>query len=361
MVQGHPPRIIPKGTISTDFQNIFDMFAQIYDDITYGNDYIIMRNTTLEKELHFYFNGTAGKVHYIGGWNYIGTWVYMSIYPKYIETLSTGLNVLSFQSDFVTDITSTVTVTTSGPGVEYIFAGLSHNPVNESLPIGTPLWYFDQLIINSSLITGNITMTITFPWSIDLSMVDLHLFAWDMGGTLEWTEPPPEVYDAIIYNYITNSITIENPPIPFPIISAISYENVPPSSFLLDSTAESPDDDGNFTLTWDAALGAESYSVYEYISYITVYNGSLTPLATDITSLSLPLTGYSNGTYYFIVVAHNTNGDTLSNCITVVVEIPPVDGDGDGDGIIPGYPLYLLLIVVGVITSILIRRKHKKL
>ncbi len=361
VAKGCPPLIFPKGTISTDFQDAFSIFTTIFDYVTYGNDYIIMRNTTLGRELHFYFDGAAGKVHYIGGWNYMGAWVYMSIYPKYIETLSTGLNVFTFQSDLVTDITSTVTVTTSGSGVEYIFAVLSHNPVNESLPIGTPLWYFDQLIINSSLITGNITMTVTFPWSIDLSMVDLHFFAWDMGGTLEWTEPSPEVYDAIIYNYVTNSIIIENPPIPFPIISAISYENVPPGSFSLDSTAESPDDDGDFTLTWDAALGAESYSVYEYSSYITVINGSLTRRADHITSLSLPLTGYNNGTYYFIVVAHNANGDTLSNCITVVVEIPPEDGDGDGDGIIPGYPLYLLLIVVGVITSILTRRKHKKL
>jgi len=139
---------------------------------------------------------------------------------------------------------------------------------------------------------------------------------------------------------------------------------LPPGDFTLDSNAGSPDDDGNFTLTWDASDGAVTYSVYRYSSYITEYNSSLVLVATDITSLSLSLTGYSNGTYYFIVEAHNAYGDTLSNCIEVIVAIPPEedgDGDGDGDGVIPGYPLYLLLTFFVVITSILIKKKRRKL
>ncbi len=64
--------------------------------------------------------------------------------------------------------------------------------------------------------------------------------------------------------------------------------------------------------------------------------------------------------FYFIVVARNATGEPLSKCIEVVVEIPP-EGDGDGDKVIPGYPLYLLLTFFVIITSILIKRKRKKL
>ncbi|MFX1502875.1 MAG: hypothetical protein ACFFDH_18080, partial [Promethearchaeota archaeon] len=106
----------------------------------------------------------------------------------------------------------------------------------------------------------------------------------------------------------------------------LNRENPPdesPGAFTLSSDADDPDDDGKFTLTWGAADGAMNYSVYEYSSYITVINGSLTTLATSITNLSRSLTGYTNGTYYFIVVAHNAQGDTLSNCHKVIVAVPP--------------------------------------
>ena len=131
-----------------------------------------------------------------------------------------------------------------------------------------------------------------------------------------------------------------------------------PSDFLLESDAETPDNDGSFTLIWGAP-GAVNYTVYEYSSYITVINSSLgLPLASEITDLYLPITGYSNGTYYFIVVAHNANGDTLSNCLIVIVGIPPEE---PSDGVIPGYPIYLLLTFFTVMTAILIMKKREKL
>ncbi|GAH70603.1 unnamed protein product [marine sediment metagenome] len=99
---------------------------------------------------------------------------------------------------------------------------------------------------------------------------------------------------------------------------------MPPGDFILSSNAGTPDDDGNFDLTWESADGALTYSVYEYSSYITEINGSLTLLGAGITDLSLALSGYTNGLYYFIVVAHNNYGETLSNCIEVVVQIPGI-------------------------------------
>ncbi|MHA1443102.1 MAG: hypothetical protein ACTSPK_14765, partial [Candidatus Heimdallarchaeota archaeon] len=72
---------------------------------------------------------------------------------------------------------------------------------------------------------------------------------------------------------------------------------------------------------------ANNYSVYRSSSFITEIDGSLTLLADEITDLTLALTGYEDGTYYFIVVAHNNHGDTLSNCIEVNVELPAPPGD----------------------------------
>ncbi|MFX0008806.1 MAG: CARDB domain-containing protein [Candidatus Hermodarchaeota archaeon] len=99
-----------------------------------------------------------------------------------------------------------------------------------------------------------------------------------------------------------------------------------PYPFILTTNAGTPDADGSFDLTWTSSYNAENYSVYRYSYFIFEINESLTSLADEITDLSLPLSGYSDGTYYFIVVAHNIHGDTLSNCIQVNVEIVPPPG-----------------------------------
>ena len=91
--------------------------------------------------------------------------------------------------------------------------------------------------------------------------------------------------------------------------------NPPPGLFTLSSNAGTPDTDGSFTLTWTSSYGANIYSVYSYFDYI------YTPLAEEITDLSLPLGGYLDGTYYFIVVAYNAYGETLSNYLKIDVEI----------------------------------------
>ncbi|MHA1109691.1 MAG: BspA family leucine-rich repeat surface protein [Promethearchaeota archaeon] len=96
----------------------------------------------------------------------------------------------------------------------------------------------------------------------------------------------------------------------------------PPSVFDLSSDADTPDSDGSFTLTWTSSTNATHYSVYHYSSYITEINGSLTILLDQTTDLTLPLSEYSGGTYYFIVVASNDYDDTLSPCIGITISIP---------------------------------------
>jgi hypothetical protein len=132
-----------------------------------------------------------------------------------------------------------------------------------------------------------------------------------------------------------------------------TYVDIPPGDFILSSNAGTPDDNGNFDLTWTSSDNALTYSVYRYSSYITEINGSLTLLGDGITDLSLALSGYTDGTYYFIAVAHNAYGDTLSNCIEVTIQIP-------SDGEIPGYNLYFIFAAIGIISAITIRKRRKK-
>jgi surface protein len=130
----------------------------------------------------------------------------------------------------------------------------------------------------------------------------------------------------------------------------------PPEDFLLSSTAGNPDIDGTFNLDWTYSTGANNYSVYRHSSYITEINGSVTLLADEITDFTLLCSSYSDGTYYLIVVAHNNDGDTLSNCIMVTVVRE--DGSPDNPLVIPSFNLVLIIAVLGVTISLVIKKKH---
>jgi len=133
-----------------------------------------------------------------------------------------------------------------------------------------------------------------------------------------------------------------------------------PGTFNLGSDAGTPDNDGTFSLIWSPSDLAKNYSVYMYLRYITEINGSLTLLADGITTHSLTLSGYTDGIYYFIVVAHNEYGDMLSNCYRVEIEtiysaLPEIS-------ITWGFSLIGLLIFNIVITrekGIKIKKKQK--
>lgn len=112
----------------------------------------------------------------------------------------------------------------------------------------------------------------------------------------------------------------------------------PPGNFTMNSTAESPDLDGKFNLTWTESIGADNYSVYmsdspiEYISK----KFDLLDYQTATTPFSMSL---KKGEYYFRVVAYNETGETMS-LDDVHVSIPGPDafsldsnaGDPDTDG-----------------------------
>ncbi len=95
-----------------------------------------------------------------------------------------------------------------------------------------------------------------------------------------------------------------------------------PGNFSLDSTAESPDPDGSFNLTWSNSVGADNYSVYLYDKPITYINKSLTLLANQNATTPFSISGLESGDYFFVVVAYNETGETLSNNVNVTVELP---------------------------------------
>ncbi len=114
---------------------------------------------------------------------------------------------------------------------------------------------------------------------------------------------------------------------------------IPPGSFSLSSDADTPDTDGLYNLIWTSSSGADNYSIYVYDKFITEINSSLTLLA-DQTAISPYEINTPNGIYYYIVVADNNNGNTLSNCIEIIVELPPSSfflssdaGNPDIDGV----------------------------
>lgn len=133
----------------------------------------------------------------------------------------------------------------------------------------------------------------------------------------------------------------------------------PPSSFTLSSNAGSPDDDGAFTLTWTSSSGANNYSIYQYSSFITAINGSLTLLASETNSLSQPTIGYSDGTYFFIVVAFNDSGNKTSNVLIIIVELTVDTSTTPGTPGIPGFNLMIVGLVIGIVSVILIKKKSK--
>ena len=223
------PLYFPEGTVATDFQILFDMLAFMWDYTIYSPGQIIMRNTTANKELQMHFDETTGRMTYLGGDNMMGPdWFYMSVYPEYIVHLDTGTtNYFILQSDFSIDATVIVNIDTAtgGPGVDYLYALLPFNPIGIPLPNGTALLYMDTKITDHTQIVGNVSMTVGLPSSLDLSTLEIFLYAWNMSGTSEWDEPPPDFWYLVTFDYSANSITFEFPmDSPWAVISAMSYQ-----------------------------------------------------------------------------------------------------------------------------------------
>ena len=140
----------------------------------------------------------------------------------------------------------------------------------------------------------------------------------------------------------------------FPKIEEIS-EQIPSAPVLNEVT--SPDVDGNITLSWSAVDGASQYNVYRSDNPISEINGEQTLIITT-SQLTCEDLNLPNGTYFYAMTAVNASGESLlSNCIGVIIAIPPeIPEDQSG---IPGYHILSLLAFMYVSIRLLIRNKHK--
>ncbi|MHA2269918.1 MAG: Loki-CTERM sorting domain-containing protein [Promethearchaeota archaeon] len=227
------PLLMPEGTTSSELSLIFDFFGDIYDDITYSTGHVMLKNTTLNRELNFHFDETSGKVKMMYGWNNnpgpVSEWRYMSIYPKFYKPLNNGSNSFTATTDFPTGITVNIDVDINGTDAALIYNYFPMNPVNVSLPNGDALAYFDQMYLNYTQLNSNITMTIILPSSIDVSKMIFYFYAYNMSGSYNWDAAPPEFYvNSVTFDDVTNSIIIEMEPFIFfkGIMSAMAYETI---------------------------------------------------------------------------------------------------------------------------------------
>jgi hypothetical protein len=115
----------------------------------------------------------------------------------------------------------------------------------------------------------------------------------------------------------------------------------PPGPLNLTHNASKPDDDGNFYLMWNISTGAVNYSIYVSNKTITVFNATVIEKASGLNNYSYYFSGLSNGTYFYVVVAFNNNGNSTSNCINITIAIPP---DGPGNGGEPEFNLLEFLL-----------------
>ncbi len=138
----------------------------------------------------------------------------------------------------------------------------------------------------------------------------------------------------------------------------MDYYGVLPESFELTSDADSPDDDGNFTLSWTDSVKSDMYSLYRYHSKITELNESLVLIESDLTSNSYKIENIQDGAYYYVIVAYNEYGYELSNYEYIIVEILP----NKTNGILPNGFLLALIIIgilsIGVISVALYKKKR---
>ncbi|MFX1569984.1 MAG: hypothetical protein ACFFCV_16640 [Promethearchaeota archaeon] len=229
---GSMPLLMPEGTVVNDLQYLFNVLSVWYDDISYSPGHVIMSNTTASSEFHFYFDETTGRMTFLGGDNYAAhEWWYISAYPEFIQNLNTGTNHFVLSDNFNLEPTVTVEIeagaTAAAP--DFIYALLPYNPLGISLPNGTVLFYMEHKLTGHSVIVGNITMTIQFPSSIQLSENYIYLYSFNMSGTGEWDLAPPEFYQySVTYDLVNNRMTFEIEVTgPYMFLSAVSYEAIP--------------------------------------------------------------------------------------------------------------------------------------
>ena len=112
-------------------------------------------------------------------------------------------------------------------------------------------------------------------------------------------------------------------------IVVVNFSLVPrPFNLEIEGISPEPyDADGSIILNWSdrAPFDADNYTVYNSTSYISEINGSLDKNVEEITDTTFEIDGLVDGTYYYIIEAHNAFGNSTSDCKEVTIGRTPED------------------------------------
>ena len=135
-----------------------------------------------------------------------------------------------------------------------------------------------------------------------------------------------------------------------------------PGAFTLSSNASSPERDGNFSLYWTESDLAQRYSIYNSNSSINNININTRLLIEEYNLRNYSISNLANGTHYFIILASNTLGTRMSNCLQITVDNPSSDkdkengeddnGTGENDELI--LIIWVSVFIVGSIAGIVV-------
>jgi len=115
-----------------------------------------------------------------------------------------------------------------------------------------------------------------------------------------------------------------------------------PTLFSLSTNAGNPDADGRFELIWAKSSFTSYYIIYNSSIFISEVNSTVSILYNHTPSLDLPtyrynLSGLTNGTYYYKIIAFNQYGNYSTECvqIRVVILSIPLELEDDDEFIFP--------------------------
>ena len=104
-----------------------------------------------------------------------------------------------------------------------------------------------------------------------------------------------------------------------------------PDNFTLSTNKNIVCEGGIFTLSWTPSEGADNYSVYSSPKNITKIDGDSTLVKNNLTRLNYSIIASDIGLLYYVIVAYNKSGATLSNCVKI--QIIESEGSSEGKGL----------------------------
>lgn len=96
-----------------------------------------------------------------------------------------------------------------------------------------------------------------------------------------------------------------------------------PHEFTLFNYTQNFNSNGCLNLTWTNSIGADNYSVYSHDKFIYDFQNKGVLISNGIPDTFFQINNLTDGDYFFVIIANNEVGQTMSNCIKVKVRRAP--------------------------------------